>query len=72
MRIAAKLSILIISILCSCQSGNNAADISTVDSNVINQGDSNPALLYLDNPNDSNFSIAVDTSSIAVDSEQVR
>jgi hypothetical protein len=53
--------ILLIAFSCN-SSSRETKDISTVDSNVTEPVDSNPALLYLDNPNDSNFSIAIDSS----------
>ena len=54
--------------LFSCNSGGETKNISTVDSNVTEPVDTNSALLYLDNPNDSNFSIAVDSSVKPADS----
>ncbi len=64
-----KLStVLFLLVAFSCNSSGETKDISTVDSAVTEPVDSNPALLYLDNPNDSNFSIAVDSSVPPIDS----
>lgn len=53
--------VLLIAFSCNSSSGE-VKNVSTVDSNITEPADSSPALLYLDNPNDSNFSIAVDSS----------
>lgn len=40
---------------------------STIDSNTVNQGDSIPAILHLDNAYDTTFPVALDSLGPAVD-----
>ncbi len=40
---------------------------STIDSNTVNQGDSIPAILHLDNADDTTFAVALDSLGPTVD-----
>ncbi|HVG11783.1 MAG TPA: hypothetical protein VM843_02215 [Flavisolibacter sp.] len=53
-----------------CSNGtaeNEGPASSTIDSNTVNQGDSIPAILHLDNADDTTFSVALDSLGPTVD-----
>lgn len=58
-----KIAIALLWVICfSCNSEETKTNFSTVDSNTTEPVDTTPAILYLDNPNDSSFSIAIDST----------
>ena len=53
---------------CSNETADTQAPAaSTIDSNTVNQGDSIPAILHLDNADDTTFPVALDSLGPTVD-----
>jgi hypothetical protein len=54
---------------CTSTGGSNEVSVSTVDSNTVGTTDTIPSIIYLDNPKQDSFPVAMDSAGPIIEPE---